>query len=146
VWNGWDQKDILYTVDVMKKYGRNLLFYYEKDEYMYLSKQTQCSVAGNSTGFHVPRYSDSNDIHKYSGINDIHKYSDINFTSRSSISFLYLLQLIRYDSQVLRQGLLSILLTQIGKYTFYFVIELINIFYTKGTALMIFKSPLFLVI
>ena len=28
VWNGWDQKDILYTVDVMKKYGRNILFYY----------------------------------------------------------------------------------------------------------------------
>lgn len=112
----------------MKKYGRNLLFYYEKDEYMYLSKQTQCSVAGNSKGF------------------DIDKYSDIDFTSRSSISFLYLLQLIKYDCQVLRQGLLSILLTQIGKYTFYFVIELINIFYTKGTALMIIKSPLFLVI
>jgi len=80
VWNGWDQKDILYTVDVMKKYGRNLLFYYEKDEYMYLSKQTHCSVAGSSKGF------------------DIDKYSDINFTSRSSISFLYLLQLIKYDS------------------------------------------------
>lgn len=128
MWNGWDQKDILYTVDVMKKYGRNLLFYYEKDEYMYLSKQAQCSVAGSSKGF------------------DTDKYSDINFTSRSSISFLYLLQIIKYDSEVLRQGLLSILLSQIGKYTFYFVIELINIFYTKGTALMIIKSPLFLVI
>ena len=27
VWNGWDMKDISYTVEVMKKYGRNIMFY-----------------------------------------------------------------------------------------------------------------------
>lgn len=95
---------------------------------MYLSKQAQFSVAGNSRGY------------------DCDKYSDINLTSRSSVSYLYLLQLIRYDSIVVRQAILSLLLTQIGKYTLYFVIELTNIFFTRGTALMVIKTPLFLVI
>jgi hypothetical protein len=31
VWNGWDQKDIIYTIDILKKYGRNVLLYLEKD-------------------------------------------------------------------------------------------------------------------
>lgn len=95
---------------------------------MYLSKQTQFSVAGNSRGY------------------DCQKYSDFNLTSRSSVSYLYLLQLIKYDSVVVRQAILSILLTQIGKFAFYFAIELTNIFFTKGTALLVLKTPLFLVI
>jgi hypothetical protein len=27
VWNNWDQKDICYTLEVMKQYGSNVLFY-----------------------------------------------------------------------------------------------------------------------
>jgi len=38
VWNGWDQKDTTYTIDILKRYGKKILFYTEKDEYMYLMK------------------------------------------------------------------------------------------------------------
>jgi hypothetical protein len=31
VWDSWDQKDITYTIDIMKKYGKKVLFYLEKD-------------------------------------------------------------------------------------------------------------------
>lgn len=31
VWDNWDQKDITYTLDIMKKYGKKILFYIEKD-------------------------------------------------------------------------------------------------------------------
>jgi hypothetical protein len=91
VWNGWDQKDILYTVEVMKRYGRNIMFYTEKDEYIYLMKQVGCSVKGSEKGY------------------DAEKFSDINLTSQCSVSYLYLLQLIKYDSVLIRQGVLSIL-------------------------------------
>lgn len=37
-------------------------------------------------------------------------------------------------------------MTQIGKFVLYLVIEVINIFFTRGTALMIIKTPLFLVV
>lgn len=37
-------------------------------------------------------------------------------------------------------------MTQIGKYVFYLIIETINIFFTRGTALIIIKTPLYLVI
>lgn len=71
---------------------------------MYLMKQTGFSAKGGDQGY------------------DVSKYSDINLSSRCSISYLYLLQLIKYDSVVIRQGVLSILATQIGKYTLYLVI------------------------
>ena len=95
---------------------------------MYLSKQAQFSIAGNSQGY------------------DCEKYSDVNLSCRSSISYLYLLQLIKYDSTVVRQAALSWLLTQLGKYALYFAVELVNVFLTKGTGLMVIKSPLFLVV
>lgn len=95
---------------------------------MYLMKQVGCSVNGSDKGY------------------DALKYSDINLTSQCSVSYLYLLQLIKYDSVVIRQGVLSILLTQIGKFVLYLVAETINIFFTRGTALVIIKTPLFLVI
>lgn len=27
VWNGWDQKDVTYTVDILRKYGQNVMLY-----------------------------------------------------------------------------------------------------------------------
>ena len=75
---------------------------------MYLMKESNCSVIGGQKGY------------------DLAKYSDINLTSRSSISYLYLTQLISYDSLIVKQGLLNIYLTQIAKFTFYFIIEFIN--------------------
>lgn len=128
VWNGWDQKDISYTIEILKKYGKKILFYTEKDEYMFLMKEADCSVKGSRLGY------------------DSGKYSDISFTSKSSISYLYLTQLIRYDSLMIRQGALSIIFTQISKFMFYLVVEIINIFYTRGTALSIVKSPLYMVV
>ena len=96
---------------------------------MYLMKQSAFGVKGNSgSGY------------------DTDKYSDINLTSKSSVSYLYLLQLLKYDSVIVRQGLLSILFTQFGKYLLYFVVELINLFYTRGTGLSVLKTPLFLVV
>jgi hypothetical protein len=95
---------------------------------MYLMKQTSFSVKGGEKGY------------------DAAKYSDINLTSKCSISYLYLLQLIKYDSVIIRRGALNILMTQIGKSVLYLVIETINIFFTRGTALIVIKSPLFLVI
>ena len=95
---------------------------------MYLMKESNCSVIGGQKGY------------------DLAKYSDINLTSRSSISYLYLTQLISYDSLIVKQGLLNIYLTQIAKFTFYFIIEFINLFYTRGTGLSVIKSQLFLVV
>ena len=88
----------------MKQYGHNTMFYTEKDEYLYLMKQTDCSVKGSSNGY------------------DAEKYSDINLTSRCSISYLYMLQLIRYDSVLVRQGAISLLFTHVGKFVFYVVV------------------------
>ena len=62
------------------------------------------------------------------------------------MSFLYLLQMIRYDAIIVRQGGISILFTQLGKFIFYFIIEIIYLFYTRGTGLMVLKTPLFAVI
>lgn len=53
---------------------------------------------------------------------DIDKYSDASLSSRSSISFLYLTQLICYDSMVIKQGLYNILFTQVSKFIFYLII------------------------
>lgn len=91
-------------------------------------KATDCSIKGSKNGY------------------DAEKYSDITLSSKSSISYLYLTQIIRYDSVLVRQGVLNILFTQISKFIFYLVIEIINIFYTRGTGLMIIKSPLFMVV
>lgn len=104
VWNGWDQKDITYTIDILKKYGQNVMLYIEKDEYMYLMKECDCAVKGSKLGY------------------DSNKYSDITLSSRSSISFFYLTQLIKYDAVVIKQGLLSLFFTQSTKFVFYFVI------------------------
>ena len=112
----------------MKQYGRNILFYTEKDEYMFVMKQVDCAVKGGANGY------------------DADKYSDINLSSNCSMSYLYLLQMIRYDSIIVRQGGISMLFTHIGKFVFYLVIELINLFYTRGTGLMVLKTPLFVVI
>jgi hypothetical protein len=128
VWNGWDQKDITYTIDILKKYGKNVLLYIEKDEYMYLMKESNCAVKGGSHGY------------------DAEKYSDINLSSRASVSYFYLLQLIRYDSVVVQQGLLSIFFTQTSKFVFYFVIEFINLYYTRGSGLAVIRTPFYLVI
>lgn len=27
VWDGWDQKDISYTVDILQKYGKKIMLY-----------------------------------------------------------------------------------------------------------------------
>ena len=93
-----------------------------------LMKQVDCSVKGGSLGY------------------DADKYSDINFTSNCSMSYLYLLQLIRYDSILVRQGGIGLLFTQLGKFVFYVVIELVNLFYTRGTGLMVLRTPLFIVV
>ena len=91
-------------------------------------KQVDCAVKGGPNGY------------------DAEKYSDITLSSNCSMSYLYLLQMIRYDSIIVRQGGIAILFTHIGKYIFYLVIEIINLFYTRGTGLMIVKTPLFAVI
>ena len=67
---------------------------------MHITKKMGCSVNGGNTGY------------------DLSKYTDIEFSSNCSVSYLYLLQLIRYDSILVRSGLISILMTQIGKYIF----------------------------
>ena len=95
---------------------------------MHITKKMGCSVNGGNTGY------------------DLSKYTDIEFSSNCSVSYLYLLQLIRYDSILVRSGLISILMTQIGKYIFYMIIELINIFFTRGTGLVIVRSGLFVVV
>ena len=95
---------------------------------MFVMKQVDCSVKGGPLGY------------------DSEKYSDMNFSSNCSMSYLYLLQLIRYDSILVRQGGISLVFTHIGKFIFYVVIELINLFYSRGTGLMVLKTPLFIVI
>ena len=69
-----------------------------------MSKQVNCSVKGGPSSY------------------DGDKYSDISLASRCSISYLYLLQMIKYDSVLIRQALISILFTQIGKFVLYFVV------------------------
>lgn len=71
---------------------------------MYLMKSNDCSIKGSQNGY------------------DADKYSDITLSCKSSISYLYLTQMIRYDSLLVRQGVLSILFTQISKLVFYLVI------------------------
>jgi hypothetical protein len=77
---------------------------------------------------------------------DANKYSDITLSSRSSISFFYITQLIKYDGVVVKQGLLSLFFTQIAKLVFYLIIEFINLFYTRGTGLAVIRTPLYLVV
>lgn len=67
-------------------------------------KQANFSVKGSQHGY------------------DAEKYSDITLTSQCSISYLSILQLIKYDSVAVRQGILSLLLTQIGKYVLYLIV------------------------
>ena len=129
VWDGWEQSDISYTLDIMKRYARKILFYIEKDEYMFLMKEADIAVKGNT--------------HK--GY-DCDKFSDINLTSKSSVSFLYLAQMIKYDAQVVRQALLCLLLTQIDKYIFYVTVSVIHFFYTRGTGLAPINAALFAVV
>ena len=31
VWDGWEQADISYALDIMRRYGRRVMFYVEKD-------------------------------------------------------------------------------------------------------------------
>ena len=62
------------------------------------------------------------------------------------MSYLYLLQLIKYDSILVRQGGISIIFTHLGKFIFYIIMEIVNLFYTRGTGLMVIKTPLFIVI
>ena len=31
VWDNWEQADISYTIDIIKRYGRKVLLYLEKD-------------------------------------------------------------------------------------------------------------------
>ena len=71
---------------------------------MYAMKQADISVKGSHYGY------------------DAEKYSDITLASNCSMSYLYLLQMIRYDAILVRQGGISILFTQIGKFIFYLVI------------------------
>lgn len=54
--------------------------------------------------------------------------------------------MIRYDSVLIRQALISLLFTQVGKFVLYFVLELVNLFYTRGSGLSVLKTPLFLVV
>lgn len=91
-------------------------------------KECDCAVKGSRLGY------------------DSNKYSDINLSSRSSVSFFYLTQLIRYDAVVIKQGLLSLFFTQVTKIVFYLVIEFINLFYTRGTGLAVIRTPLYLVV
>ena len=125
VWNGWEHKDIAYTIDIMKLYGKNILFYTQTDQYAFLAKKTNIAVKGASTGY------------------DAQKYSDIVLTSNCSISYLYLLQLIKYDSVLVRTALISLIFTQIGKFVFYIIIEAVNMFYTRGTGLAIIRTPFY---
>lgn len=91
-------------------------------------KECDCAVKGSRLGY------------------DSHKYSDISLSSRSSVSFFYITQLIRYDAVVIKQGLLSLFFTQAAKFTFYLVIEFINLLYTRGTGLAVIRTPLYLVV
>ena len=95
---------------------------------MFLMKEADVTVRGGKAGY------------------DNHKYSDITLSTRASLSYLYLLQMIKYDSQVARQAILCMLLTQLQKYTFYVVLSVVNFFYTRGTALPLVASPLFAVV
>lgn len=95
---------------------------------MYLMKECDCAVKGSRLGY------------------DSHKYSDISLSSRSSISFFYLTQLIRYDAIVVKQGLLSLFFTQTAKIIFYLAIEFINLLYTRGTGLAVIRTPFYLVV
>jgi hypothetical protein len=91
-------------------------------------KECDCAVKGSKLGY------------------DSSKYSDITLSSRSSISFFYLTQLIKYDAIVVKQGLLSLFLTQIAKFIFYLTIEFINLYYTRGSGLAVIRTPLYLVV
>ena len=62
------------------------------------------------------------------------------------MSYLYLLQLLKYDSILVRQGGISLIFTHLGKFIFYIIMEIVNLFYTRGTGLMVIKTPLFIVI
>lgn len=128
VWDGWEQLDICYTLDIMRRYGRRVMLYLEKDEHMFLMKEADVAVRGGNAGY------------------DNHKYADITLSTRASLSYLYLLQMIKYDAQVARQALLCLFFTQLQKYTFYVVLSLINFFYTRGTAIPLVASSLFTVV
>jgi hypothetical protein len=54
--------------------------------------------------------------------------------------------MIKYDSVLVRQAIIGLLFTQIGKFVLYFVVELVNLFYTRGSGLMVVKTPFFIVV
>lgn len=95
---------------------------------MYLMKQADVAVKGGKKGY------------------DAHKYSDISLSSQSTVSFLYLTQLINYDAALVKSALISIFMTQVAKFVFYFIIQFINFFYTRGSGLTIIKSPFYILI
>ena len=69
--------------------------YLHKDEHMFLMKEVDVAVKGAPHGYDSP------------------KYAYILLSSKSSLSYLYLLQMIKYDGQVNRQVLLCLLFTHI---------------------------------
>jgi uncharacterized ion transporter superfamily protein YfcC len=45
-----------------------------------------------------------------------------------------------------KSALISVFFTQVTKFVFYFIIEFIHFFYTRGSGLAIIKSPLYILI